>query len=144
MNFTDIFIRRPVLATGEPVLLDPANVPDFHEQIGRNTKYIIHPEEVLADAREQAEKFDESIGNRLVDIDPKTAAMKTYSAWMGPVRRIYATGGASGTPRGASRQASARASRWKPASAPAGTSTPAATGRCSGSTASSPVTASPT
>lgn len=41
--------RRPVLANGEPVLLDPANVPDFHEQIGRNTKYIIHPEEVLAD-----------------------------------------------------------------------------------------------
>jgi hypothetical protein len=41
--------RRPVLAAGEPVLLDPAAVPGYHEQIGRNTKYIIHPEEVLAD-----------------------------------------------------------------------------------------------
>jgi hypothetical protein len=40
---------RPVLAGGNPVLLDPANVPDYHEQIGRNTRYIIHPEEVLAD-----------------------------------------------------------------------------------------------
>ncbi len=41
--------RRPVLAGGQPVLLDPQAVPGYHEQIGRNTKYIIHPEEVLAD-----------------------------------------------------------------------------------------------
>ncbi|MEW6157333.1 MAG: hypothetical protein AB1813_07865 [Verrucomicrobiota bacterium] len=30
-------------------LLDPANVPAFHRHVGRNTKYILHPEEVLAD-----------------------------------------------------------------------------------------------
>ncbi len=41
--------RRPLLSGGQPVLLDPAAVPGYHEQIGRNTKYIIHPEEVLAD-----------------------------------------------------------------------------------------------
>lgn len=41
--------RQPVLVDGNPVLFDPAAVPGFHEQIGRNTRYIIHPEEVLAD-----------------------------------------------------------------------------------------------
>ena len=34
---------------GKPLLLNVADVPDYYEQIGRNTKYIIHPEEVLAD-----------------------------------------------------------------------------------------------
>ncbi len=38
-----------MLVDGQPVLLDPQAVPGYHEQIGRNTKYIIHPEEVLAD-----------------------------------------------------------------------------------------------
>lgn len=41
--------RRPLLVEGRPVLLDPATVPGYHDQIGRNTRYIIHPEEVLAD-----------------------------------------------------------------------------------------------
>ncbi len=41
--------RRPATTAGKPVLLDPAAVPGFHEQIGRNTTYIIHPEEILAD-----------------------------------------------------------------------------------------------
>ena len=36
------------LKDGEPVML-PKTMPDFHRQIGANTKYIIHPEEVLAD-----------------------------------------------------------------------------------------------
>ena len=31
------------------MLLDPDDVPGYHEQIGRNTRYIIHPEEILAD-----------------------------------------------------------------------------------------------
>lgn len=42
-------IRRPALQDGKPVLYDPPSVPGFGEQIGRNTTYIIHPEEVLAD-----------------------------------------------------------------------------------------------
>jgi hypothetical protein len=42
-------MRRAAMAYGQPVLLDPATVGGYGEQIGRNTKYIIHPEEILAD-----------------------------------------------------------------------------------------------
>jgi hypothetical protein len=35
--------------TGVPVILSPGDVPGFAAAIGRNTGYIIHPEEVLAD-----------------------------------------------------------------------------------------------
>lgn len=35
--------------TGEPVLLDPKSVPSYFEQIGNNTAYIIHPDEILAE-----------------------------------------------------------------------------------------------
>jgi hypothetical protein len=37
------------LTKGKPQLLDPAATPSYHEKIGRNTGYIIHPEEILAD-----------------------------------------------------------------------------------------------
>ena len=40
---------RPLVKEGEPVLLDPAKSKSFTDQIGQNTKYIIHPDEVLAD-----------------------------------------------------------------------------------------------
>jgi hypothetical protein len=40
---------RPVLRDGEPVLLATSEVSGFSEQVGRNTTYIIHPEEILAD-----------------------------------------------------------------------------------------------
>jgi len=40
---------RPVLRDGEPVLLAISEVSGFSEQVGRNTAYIIHPEEILAD-----------------------------------------------------------------------------------------------
>lgn len=40
---------RPKYADGQPWLLEIAEVKKFHEQIGRNTGYIIHPEELLAD-----------------------------------------------------------------------------------------------
>ena len=40
---------RPLLKAGEPVLIDPAQSKSFAEQIGQNTKYIIHPDEILAD-----------------------------------------------------------------------------------------------
>jgi len=42
-------MHRPALADGQPVLFEPSQVPGFSEQVGRNTKYIIHPEEILAD-----------------------------------------------------------------------------------------------
>jgi hypothetical protein len=40
---------RPLLRDGQPVLHKPASVPEFAEQIGGNTGYIIHPDEVLAE-----------------------------------------------------------------------------------------------
>ncbi len=40
---------RPFDENGEPVLLETDNVPTFFEKIGRNTSYIIHPEELLAE-----------------------------------------------------------------------------------------------
>ena len=40
---------KPVLADESPVLIDPATSKSFHRQIGRNTGYIIHPEEIMAD-----------------------------------------------------------------------------------------------
>ncbi len=40
---------RPAMRDGRPVLVEPASVPGYAQQIGDNTKYIIHPEEVLAD-----------------------------------------------------------------------------------------------
>lgn len=40
---------RPLLRDGDLVLLDPKGEPSFRRQIGANTGYIIHPDEVLAD-----------------------------------------------------------------------------------------------
>lgn len=40
---------RPLLQDGEPILIDPAKCDSFAEQIGKNTKYVIHPDEILAD-----------------------------------------------------------------------------------------------
>jgi len=41
---------RPTMrAEGGPDLRDPSELPDYLEQIGKNTPYIIHPEEILAD-----------------------------------------------------------------------------------------------
>jgi hypothetical protein len=40
---------KPVIESGEPVLLDTSQVQGFFEQVGTNTRYIVHPEEILAD-----------------------------------------------------------------------------------------------
>ncbi|QDU31821.1 hypothetical protein ETAA8_69810 [Anatilimnocola aggregata] len=40
---------QPRLRGDQPVVLDPAKVTSFHDQIGKNTNYIIHPDEILAD-----------------------------------------------------------------------------------------------
>lgn len=40
---------RAVIGAENPVLLDPADLEGFFEQVGRNTNYIIHPEEILAE-----------------------------------------------------------------------------------------------
>ena len=40
---------QPVYDSGGPRLVDVKQVSGFFEQVGRNTTYIIHPEEILAD-----------------------------------------------------------------------------------------------
>jgi hypothetical protein len=40
---------RAKLTDGKPVLLNPGQTPSYRAKVGRNTGYIIHPEEVLAD-----------------------------------------------------------------------------------------------
>ena len=37
------------LVRGEPVVIDPKKEPAFFEKIGKNTNYVIHPDEILAD-----------------------------------------------------------------------------------------------
>lgn len=40
---------RPRLLQGEPVVIDPKKEPAFFEKVGKNTNYVIHPDEILAD-----------------------------------------------------------------------------------------------
>ena len=40
---------RPLLIDGGPVLIAPEKSKSFSDQIGQNTNYIIHPDEILAD-----------------------------------------------------------------------------------------------
>ena len=40
---------RPALADGDPILVNPRENPSYFRQIGGNTDYIIHPDEILAD-----------------------------------------------------------------------------------------------
>ena len=40
---------KPMYAGSQPRLVDFGQVSGFYEQVGRNTEYIIHPEEILAD-----------------------------------------------------------------------------------------------
>ena len=40
---------QPMLLDGEPIVVDAKKEPAFYEKIGRNTNYVIHPDEILAD-----------------------------------------------------------------------------------------------
>jgi hypothetical protein len=40
---------EPVLTRGEPTVIDPTKEKSFLEQVGENTNYVIHPDEILAD-----------------------------------------------------------------------------------------------
>lgn len=42
-------VWRPMMTEGGPLLLDPERVSGFYEKVGRNTRYTIHPEEIMAD-----------------------------------------------------------------------------------------------
>jgi hypothetical protein len=37
------------MADMQPVLVGVGQLSRFYEQVGRNTRYILHPEEILAD-----------------------------------------------------------------------------------------------
>ena len=39
----------PVIIAEGPVIYNMKEVSNFYEQVGRNTQYIIHPEEIMAD-----------------------------------------------------------------------------------------------
>lgn len=39
---------QPMLLAGRPQLIDPGEADGYLEQVGRNTDYIIHPDEILA------------------------------------------------------------------------------------------------
>lgn len=41
--------KKPVMKDGKPVVFEISDVTNFFEQVGRNTGYIIHPEELSAD-----------------------------------------------------------------------------------------------
>ena len=43
------FLEVPRMSSAQPMLASPEEVSGFFEQVGRNTNYIIHPEEILAD-----------------------------------------------------------------------------------------------
>ena len=57
MNFRLLVVRlegepstaAPHLKNGRAILLETGAVSGFFEQVGRNTQYLIHPEEILAD-----------------------------------------------------------------------------------------------
>lgn len=42
-------VWQPRMKEQQPVVLDPKGVPNFYEQVGKNTNYIWHPDEILAD-----------------------------------------------------------------------------------------------
>jgi hypothetical protein len=43
------FLQVPTTSVTRPILAAPEEVSGFFEQVGRNTNYVIHPEEILAD-----------------------------------------------------------------------------------------------
>ncbi|HEY2411475.1 MAG TPA: hypothetical protein VGI40_04500 [Pirellulaceae bacterium] len=52
---------QPVLVKGEPVVINPREEPEFLDKIGKNTNYIIHPDEILADNFVRLVMNDENI-----------------------------------------------------------------------------------
>ena len=51
-------VKEPELLNGRPIIYSMNDVRDFFEQVGRNTQYILHPEEIMAD------NFAYAINNR--------------------------------------------------------------------------------
>jgi hypothetical protein len=59
---------EPVLHNGKPVVINPREEPVFLEKIGKNTNYIIHPDEILADNFVRLVMNDENVPTpRIID-----------------------------------------------------------------------------
>jgi hypothetical protein len=52
---------QPVLLKGEPVVINPREEQEFLDRVGKNTNYIIHPDEILADNFVRLVMNDENI-----------------------------------------------------------------------------------
>ena len=49
MELTGKDKKEPLIKNGKPVIYSMNDITGFFEQIGRNTQYILHPEEIMAD-----------------------------------------------------------------------------------------------
>lgn len=74
MELTSQGKREPLLRNGKPVIHSMNDISGFFEQIGRNTQYILHPEEIMADnfvfaindrKRQPSQKIIDNIQKRL-------------------------------------------------------------------------------
>lgn len=74
MELTGKDTREPLMKNGKPVIYSMNDVTGFFDQIGRNTQYILHPEEIMADnfvfamnnrKRQPSQKIIDSIQKRL-------------------------------------------------------------------------------
>lgn len=58
--------REAKLINGEPVILSFKEVQGFFEQVGKNTRYIIHPEEILAENFVSAMYNDKNLPDQFI------------------------------------------------------------------------------
>jgi hypothetical protein len=60
---------QPVLVRGEPVVINPREEQEFLDKIGKNTNYIIHPDEILADNFVRLVMNDENVPSpQIIDL----------------------------------------------------------------------------
>ena len=75
--------ETPVFDAGKPQLADPQQISGFFEQVGRNTSYLLHPDEILADnfallvlgkkdvaSREILEKMEKVLSEKKIGPNP--------------------------------------------------------------------------
>lgn len=67
---------QPRLENGDPVVIDPKKEPAFYEKIGKNTAYIIHPDEILAENFERLIMGTKNLPTPRIIDDMKAALAK--------------------------------------------------------------------
>ncbi|MDB5490436.1 MAG: hypothetical protein JWO78_285 [Micavibrio sp.] len=82
----------PLNRNGRPVLLNPDAVEGFFEKIGRNTTYIFHPEEILAENFTYHVYRDEKLGSHFkaatIDSTLLDSIGTTLNRYAGPEAEI--------------------------------------------------------